>query len=266
MSAARLKAVVVDDEPPARALLREFLGAHPDVEVAAECANGFEAVKRIAELAPDLVFLDVQMPKLDGFEVLELLDPGPLVIFVTAYDEHALRAFEVNAVDYLLKPFSRERLAEALVRARERIGRRGAPEQEIHAAAGPPTPAATAARAPSLAAAARPAGRHMERIVVKDGTQVHVIPVERLDLLEAQDDYVAIHTEGKSFLKTQPLSEIAAALDPARFVRVHRSYVVSLERIARLETSAKDSRVAILKDGREVPVSRSGYARLKELM
>jgi two-component system LytT family response regulator len=266
----RLKAVVVDDEPPARALLREYLGAHADVEVAAECANGFEAVKRIGDLAPDLVFLDVQMPKLDGFEVLELLDPGPLVIFVTAYDEHALRAFEVNAVDYLLKPFSRERLAEALGRARERAGRRGmadtAGSQEQRPAAAAPAQAATAAQAARLAAAARPAGRHAERIVVKEGAQVHVIPVERLDLLEAQDDYVSVRSGGRSWLKAQPLGDLAAGLDPARFVRIHRSYVVNVERIAKLELYAKDSRVAILKDGTQLPVSRSGYARLREMM
>jgi two-component system LytT family response regulator len=256
-AARRLGVVVVDDEPPARALLREYLGTHADVEVVAECANGFEAVKRIGELSPDLVFLDVQMPKLDGFEVLELLDAGPLVVFVTAYDEYALRAFEVNAVDYLLKPFGRERLAEALERARERI-RLGEP-------GGRPAPA-TPDQGPRIAAAARAPGRYLERVLVKEGAQVHVIPVERLDLVEAQDDYVSLHVEKKTYLKTQPLSELAAALDPARFVRVHRSYVLNLERIARLESYAKDSRVAVLKDGREIPVSRSGYARLKELM
>lgn len=252
----KLRVLVVDDEAPARALLREYLGAHPDVEVAGECANGFEAVKAIGEAQPDLVFLDVQMPKLDGFEVLELLDDPPAVVFATAYDEFALKAFEVHAVDYLLKPYGRERLAEALARVRERLA----------AAAPGGAPAAPAPSAAKLAAAARPPGRHVERLLVRDGAKVHVIPVEKLDYLEAQDDYVAIHAEGKEWLKHESLADLAEGLDPARFVRTHRSYVVHVERIERLELYAKDSRVAILRDGRQLPVSRAGYARLRELM
>ena len=247
-----LRALIVDDEAPARALLREYLREHPEVEVLGECVNGFEAVKAIAEQRPDLVFLDVQMPRLDGFEVLELADPAPVVVFCTAYDAHALKAFEVNAVDYLLKPFGRERLAEALGRARARLA-----EAKSTAPVANPT---------ALAAAARPAGQALERIVVKDGTQVHVIPVERVEWIEAQDDYVAIHEGGRQHLKHQALAELAAALDPSRFVRVHRSYVVNVERIARLELLAKDSRVAVLHDGRQIPVSRSGQERLKELL
>jgi two-component system LytT family response regulator len=242
-----LRAVIVDDEAPARALLREYLGAHPEVEVVGECANGFEAARAIPKLAPDLVFLDVQMPKLDGFEVLELIAPGPAVVFCTAYDEFALRAFEVHAVDYLLKPFGRERLAEAIERVRARRGVAG------------PSPVA-------LAAAARAPEAHAERIVVRDGAEVHVIAVGDVDRLEAQDDYVAIHAAGKTWLKQQPLGELADTLDPARFVRIHRSWVVALDRIARIEPYGKDSRVAVLKDGRQVPVSRDGYRRLRELM
>jgi len=245
-----LRVVLVDDEAPARALLREYLAAHPEIEIAAECSNGFEAVKVIGEAAPDLVFLDVQMPKLDGFEVLELLERPPAVVFVTAYDEYALRAFEVHAVDYVLKPVGRERLDEALAQVRARLG-----------AAGAPGPSPTA-----LAAAARPPGQYVERLLVKDGANVHVIPVERVDWIEAQDDYVAIHAGGKSHLKPQPLAEVAEGLDPARFVRIHRSYVLNLERLARLELYAKDSHVAILADGKQLPVSRAGYARLKELL
>ena len=249
--ATRIRAVIVDDEAPARALLREFLSAHADVEVVGECANGFEAVKVIGELEPDLVLLDVQMPKLDGFEVLELLERPPVVVFVTAFDEYALKAFEVHAVDYVLKPVGRERLSEALAHARGRLG----------------APAAAPAPAPSaLAAAARPPGQFVERILVKDGANVHIVPVERLDWIEAQDDYVAIRADGKTHLKPQTLAEIAAGLDPARFVRIHRSYVLNVERLARLELYAKDSRVAILKDGKELPVSRAGYARLRELL
>ncbi len=241
-----MRAVIVDDETPARSLMREYLGAHPDVEIVAECENGFEAVKRIGELAPDLVFLDIQMPKLDGFEVLELIAPGPAVVFCTAYDEFALRAFEVHAVDYLLKPFGRARLAEALARVRARQG-------------APLVPA-------GLAALARPPGRSAERLIVHDGGEIHVIPIGDVDLLAAQDDYVAIHVGSKAWLKQQPLGEMESTLDPARFVRVHRSYIVALDRIARIEPYAKDSRVAILRDGREVPVSRGGYQKLRDAM
>ena len=256
-----LRAVIVDDEGPARDLLREFLAGDPGVEVVAECANGFEAVKRIGELAPDLVFLDVQMPKLDGFEVLELIEPGPEVVFVTAYDEYALKAFEVHAVDYLLKPFGRERLVEALALVRERMAVApdpggGAPSRRVAATLSPVR----------IAAAARRPGQFVERLLVKDGPHVHVIPAEQLDYLEAQDDYVAIHAGGKSHLKVGTLGELAAGLDPDRFVRIHRSYVLNVERLGRLELYAKDSRVAILADGRELPVSRTGYARLRELL
>lgn len=249
-----LRVMLVDDEAPARALMREYLAADPGVSIVAECANGFEAVKAIAEHRPDLVFLDVQMPKLDGFEVLELLDDPPAVVFCTAYDEFALRAFEVHAVDYLLKPFGRERLAEALVRVRER--------QAAREAGG----AAAAADPAKLAADAREPGRLLERIVIRDGAQVHVVPVERIEAIEAQDDYAAIHTRERTWLKHQALATLETQLDPGRFIRVHRSFIVNVECIARLELMAKDNRVALLHGGREVPVSRSGYQRLRERM
>jgi len=249
-----LRAVIVDDEAPARALLREYLALDASLEIVAECANGYEAVKRVGELAPDVVFLDVQMPKLDGFEVVELLAPGPVVVFCTAYDEYALRAFEVHAVDYLLKPFGRERLAEAVARVRGRI------------AGGPATVGAPRPGAGALAQSARAPGRWAERLIVRDGAEVHVIAVPEIERIEAQDDYVEIHAGGKSWLKQQSLAEIEQSLDPARFVRVHRSHLVSLDRIARIEPWGKDSRIAILKDGSEVPVSRGGYQRLRERM
>ncbi len=246
VSTAILRAVIVDDEELARGMLREMLSEHPDIAVAAECANGFEAVKAIGESAPDLLFLDVQMPKLDGFEVLELIDPGPAVIFVTAYDQYAMRAFDAQAVDYLLKPFSAERFERALERARARIGESRQPPAELVAAArGPERP---------------------QRIVVRDGPKVHIIPIDKLDYVEAQDDYVALHSGGKSYLKQQPIAAVEAVLDPARFVRIHRSAIVNLERVARIEPYAKESRVAILSDGTRLPVSRSGYARLMEAM
>ena len=247
-----LRVLIVDDEAPARSLLREYLGGEAGVEVIGECTNGFEAVKAIGDLTPDLALLDVQMPKLDGFEVLELLERPPAVVFVTAYDEYALKAFEVHAVDYVLKPVARERLSEALAHTRARLA--GGAEAS-------PAPSAV-----SLAATARAPGQFVERILVKDGAKVHVIPVARLDWIEAQDDYAAIHAEGKTHLKPRPLAEVADGLDPDRFVRIHRSYVLNIERIARIEPYAKDSRVAILHDGRQLPVSRAGYARLRELL
>ncbi len=240
-----LRAVIVDDEELARSLLRELLAAHPDIEIAAECANGFEAVKACAENPPDLLFLDVQMPKLDGFEVLELIEPGPAIVFTTAYDTYAMRAFDAHAVDYLLKPFGKERFDLALDRARQRLGER---------------------RLPTALAAARPPAARPPRIVVKDGAKIHIIPLEKLDYVEAQDDYVALHSAGKSYLKQQPIAELEAALDPARFVRIHRSAIVNLERLARIEPYGKESRIAILTDGARLPVSRSGYARLMEAM
>jgi two-component system LytT family response regulator len=245
MEQRTLRAVVVDDEELARGYLRELLREHPEIEIAAECANGFEAVKAIAESAPDLLFLDVQMPKLDGFEVLELIDPGPAVIFTTAYDQYAIRAFDAHAADYLLKPFDAARFERALERARTRLGER---------------------RPPDDLAAARPPGDRPERIVVKDGTRVHVIPLDKLDYAEAQDDYVALHSGGKQYLKQQPIASLEAALDPARFVRIHRSAIVNLERVARIEPYGKESRLAILADGARLPVSRAGYARLLEAM
>jgi two-component system LytT family response regulator len=243
----RLTAILVDDEELARQLLREYVQAVPDVEIVAECANGFQAVKAIGEHKPDLVFLDVQMPKLDGLEVLELIGRDVAVIFTTAYDSYAMRAFDAHAVDYLLKPFSLERFKTAVERARQRIGQQMPPAAE-------------------LTVEARGPGKHPARIVVKDGAKVHVIPVEKLDYAEAQDDYVALHSEGKSYLKQQTISSLEAMLDPQQFVRIHRSYLVNLERIARIEPYTKDSRVVVLASGAQLPVSRTGYERLKTLL
>jgi two-component system LytT family response regulator len=242
-----LTAVIVDDEDLARQVLREMLKVHPEVEVVAECANGFEAVKAVSERKPDLLFLDIQMPKLDGFEVLELIEGDMAVIFVTAHDEHALRAFEVHAVDYLLKPFSLDRFEAALERAKERTGT-----------------AAPAAR--ELSAAAREPGEFASRVVVKDGTRVQIIPVAKLDYVEAQDDYAALASQGKKYLKQQTIASLEAMLDPKNFLRIHRSYLVNLERVARIEPYGKDTHVAVLQDGTKLPVSRAGYGRLRALL
>ncbi len=247
-----MKALIIDDEDLARAVVREHLAAHPDVEVVGECANGFEALKAAAQHEPDLIFLDIQMPKLDGFEVMELLEAEgkrPAVVFVTAYDQHALRAFEAQAVDYLLKPFSKERFDAALTKARA-----------LHAAQ-PGTPAPVAAE---LAAAARQ-GKPLERIVVKDGPKVTVVHLDRLDWVQAQDDYVLLRTEGKNLLKQQTLAHLELQLDSSRFIRIHRSYILNLDRLIRIEQDSKEHRDAILRDGTRLPVSRAGYQRLREL-
>jgi two-component system LytT family response regulator len=238
--------LIVDDEEAARAVLREMLSQEPDVRILGECATGLEAVKAASELKPQAIFLDIEMPKLDGFEVLELLDPEIAVVFVTAHGSYALRAFEVHAVDYVLKPFRAERLREALEAARARAGRRPEPT--------------------TLAQAARRPGEYALRVVVKDGSRIHLIPVDSLDYAQAQDDYVALRSEGKTYLKTQTLGSLEATLDPAVFVRVHRSFLVRLDRIRAVELYAKNSRVAILEDGTRVPVSREGHARLSELL
>jgi two-component system LytT family response regulator len=242
-----MRAILVDDEELARMVLREFLQQHADVEIVAECANGFEAVKAITEVQPDLVFLDIQMPKLNGFEVVELAGTGPRYIFVTAYDQYALKAFEVHAIDYLLKPFSQQRFDEALAHARGQLGG-----------------AQPALRAVAAEAVARSAP--LERILIRDGARVHVVPVDRIDLIEAQDDYVEIRADGRGYLKNQRLAELEDQLDPHRFVRIHRSYIVNIERVARIEPATRDTHQAVLADGKVVPISRTGYQKVRALL
>lgn len=241
-----LRVVIVDDEEPARMAVREDLAAIGGVEVVGECANGFDAIKAVAELKPDLLMLDVQMPKLDGFEVLEVIGRDVPVVFITAYDEFALKAFEVHAVDYLLKPCAVERIRQALDRARARRALQVTPT--------------------ILRQAARRPGQPLERVIIRDGADVHVLPVGRIDYVEAQDDYVSFQAVGKSYLKEQTLTELETQLDPRRFVRIHRSYILNIERLAKVELYAKDSRLAILHGGAKLPVSRSGYQRLQQLL
>jgi len=242
------RVIVVDDEPLARDILRQYLAERPDLEVVAECANGFEAVRAVGELKPDLLFLDVQMPKLDGFEVLELLDQRPRVIFVTAYEEHAVRAFEVQAVDFLLKPYSLERFREVLTRAL----RVGGPQED--------------SRVDRVLESATERRKPLQRVLVREGSDIQVIHVQKLDYAEAEDDYVRLASGGKKYLKQQTLADLEKVLDSSRFVRIHRSFIVNLDRLARVELYAKDSRIAILHDGTKLPVSRSGYAKLKDLL
>lgn len=246
VTAPRVRVVIVDDESHARGLIREYLAEMAEFELVAECANGFEAVKVIGRERPELVLLDIQMPKLDGFEVLELLDPKPAVIFVTAFDEYAVKAFEVHAIDYLLKPFDRERFVEVLSHALGRLRLGELQQTEV---------------SPALA---RPRSLPLDRILVRHDSDVVIIPAAKLDFAEAQDDYVKLAVGETSYLKQQTLSELEEQLDARRFIRVHRSYIINVDRLARVELYAKDSRVAILRDGTKVPISRAGYAKLRE--
>ena len=244
-----MRVIIVDDEDLARGLVREFLGAHADIEIVAECANGFDAVKAITELDPDLVFLDIQMPKLNGFEVVELAGRKTKYIFITAYDQYALKAFEVHAVDYLLKPFSQQRFNEAVAHARTSVGAAAGAGAGIDAVL-----SETVARNTPLA-----------RVLIRDGARVHVIGVDKIDFIEAQDDYVQIHSEGKGYLKNQRLAELESQLDAGAFVRIHRSYILNIGCISRIE-QGKDSHSAILTDGTRLPVSRSGLQKVKSLI
>lgn len=248
MKTISLTAIIVDDEELARSLIREYLASHPEITIIAECANGFEAVKVVTELKPNLMFLDIQMPKLNGFEVIELLDESPAVIFVTAFDQFAVKAFDVHAVDYLLKPFGKQRFDEALSHAVLRIRSHEPAKTKV------------------VAEEAKPTGQPLERILIKEGSKVLVIPAEKVDYIEAQDDYISVRSEGKSHLKMQRLAMLETLLDNRRFVRIHRSYILNIERLSKIELYAKDSRTAILKDGTQLPVSRTGYDKLKELL
>ena len=244
--AGRLRALIVDDEELARRLVREYLAAHEDVEIVGECENGVDAVRQIGELAPDLVFLDIQMPRLSGLEVLELTGRRSGVIFTTAYDEHAIKAFELHAVDYLLKPFSRARFDDALARARA-----------LHA------PAAPAAGIDALVARK---DAPIERILIRDRDQVHVVAVESVECIEAQGDYLAVLAEGRTLLKAQRISEMEEQLDPKSFLRVHRSFIINLAFLQGLERQGTERYFARLRSGKRVPISRSGYERLRKMV
>lgn len=242
-----MRIIIVDDEMLARGVVREYLAEHADVEIVAECANGFEAVKAITELSPDLVFLDIQMPKLDGFEVAELAGSKTRYIFATAFDQYAIKAFDFHALDYLLKPFSQQRFDQALAHARTNLGAGGeAVEKMVREAAGRNKP--------------------VGRVLIRDGAKVHVINAEKIEHVEAQDDYVQIRSEGKSYLKNQRMSELEEQLDAEQFLRIHRSYIVNIAFVDRIEQATKDSHVAVLKDGSRVPISRSGYQKIRAVI
>lgn len=257
-----MRVVIVDDEPLARAVLREFLARHDDIEIVAECANGFEAVKAISELAPELVLLDIQMPRLNGFEVVELIGAQAAAtrfVFVTAYDQYALKAFDCHALDYLLKPYSEQRLAQALAHARsQQLQQPQQPQQ--------PQQRSTAQAVESVVREAVSRAAPLHRVLIRDGARVHVIASSAIDYIEAQDDYVSIRSEGKSYLKAQRLAELESLLDPAKFLRVHRSYLLNIDGICRIEQATRDSHVAILRDATRIPVSKAGYQKLRQLV
>lgn len=237
-----LRALIADDEILARRLLREFISLHADITICAEAENGLDAARAITELRPDLVFLDIQMPRLTGLEVLELTGRRDGVVFTTAHDQHALRAFELHAVDYLLKPFNQARFDTALARARRLLGQ----------------------AQPGLDQLVAP--QALTRVLVRDGSGMQVLAVDAIDYIEAQADNVAFHSAGREHLKAQRISELEARLDPTRFVRVHRSFIINLAALQALEKTDSDAHVARMKNGKRIPVSRGGYDKLRAVL
>jgi len=242
------KVIIIDDEPLARSIVAAYLKDHPDLEVVAECSDGFEGVKMIAAHKPDLLFLDIQMPKINGFEMLELISEQPAVIFTTAYDAYALKAFETNALDYLLKPFPKDRFNAAIEkwRAADR--------------------SAVAEQLPILAEQANKQPDERLRIVVKDGSEIRIIPTVDIQYIEAYDDYVKIFVKSGYHLKKKTMSYFEKVLDPAQFVRIHRSYILNIHELTKIESFEKNAYVAILRSEKRIPISRTAYGSLKEVL
>jgi two-component system LytT family response regulator len=243
------RVLLIDDEPLARMVVLEYLQNFKDrIEVLQECNDGFEGLKAIQQHQPDLIFLDIQMPKINGFEMLELVENPPSVIFTTAFDEYAIKAFETHAVDYLLKPFSKDRFNKAVEKFLAQ------------------TPVQSEKRTVNLLDTASQSPAQHERIVVKTGTKVKIIPVADVEYLEADDDYVSVHTKEGSYLKNKTMSFFENTLDGSQFVRVHRSYIIKIQDITRIDPYEKDAHIAILKSGAKIPVSKTGYAKLKQVL
>lgn len=240
-----MKVIIIDDEPLARGIVKEYLQSYPDVDLAAECGDGFEGIKAIQQHQPDLIFLDIQMPKINGFEMLELIENPPAVIFTTAFDEFAIKAFESNAVDYLLKPFSKERFEKAIQKYLQHSNNTST-QQVIEAAATSPL--------------------QQNRIVVKDSNKIKIIPVNKIHYLEAADDYAKIITAEGSFLKKRTMNFFEQSLSAYHFVRIHRSYLVNIQLITRIDVYEKDSHLLLLTTGEKLPVSKAGYVKLKEAL
>jgi two-component system, LytTR family, response regulator len=243
-----ISAIILDDEELARQITRKYLEAFPQIEIVAECADGFEGIKAIQQHKPQLLFLDIKMPKLDGFEVLELIDSKPEVIFTTAHDEFAIKAFERNAIDYLMKPFSRDRFAVALGKAITRI------ETEVK------TPAKLEETREQINT------ENLNRIVIRNGSNIKIIPIESVLYIEAQDDYVMIYTSEGKFLKQQTMKYYETCLDPKYFIRIHRSYIIKIEQIKQIEPYEKDSFIVKTLTGAKLSVSKAGYKKLKEVL
>lgn len=244
-----IKAIIIDDEPLARSIVKEYLQSHTDIEVMQECNDGFEGVKAITHHKPDLIFLDIQMPKINGFEMLELIEQPPSVIFTTAFDEYAMKAFETHAVDYLLKPFSKERFDKAVHKWQQQFQK----------------PESKSVQSTLLSEEIRqPEERN--RIVVKESGNIRIIPVHEIQYLEAYDDYVKIYTQKEMFLKKKTMGFYEQSLNADQFVRVHRSYIIQLNQITRIEPLEKDSHIALLKSGAKIPLSKSGYTKLKAVL
>jgi two-component system, LytTR family, response regulator len=239
-----MKAVIIDDEPLARMIVKEYLQAYPAIEVAEECNDGFEGLKAIQQHRPDLIFLDIQMPKITGFEMLELIDEAPLVIFTTAFEEYAIKAFDAHAADYLLKPFSKERFDKAMQKAFV---------QKANMAA-------------AVVDTALLAQANTGRIVVKDNSRIKIIPLQQVQYLEAADDYVKIHTADGAFLKKKTMQHFEDTLPRQEFIRIHRSYIVYAPLITKITPHEKDSHTALLTNGVQLPVSKAGYARLRQVL
>jgi two-component system, LytTR family, response regulator len=265
---APIKAIIIDDEPLARMIVKEYLQCWPTITVVQECGDGFEGIKAIQHHGPDLIFLDIQMPKINGFEMLELVEDPPAVIFTTAYDEYAIRAFESSAVDYLLKPFDQERFDKAVGKwaglHTNPVSGEPAGSPAADSTLSNPSQALASTRAVLESAAQSPA--QQSRIVVKTGGKIKIIPVEDIHYLEASDDYVKIHTHHGAFLKNKTMNYFEEALDNARFVRTHRSYILHVQEITRIEPYEKDGHLCILQSGARVPVSKSGYVKLKAVL
>jgi two-component system LytT family response regulator len=243
-----MRVIIIDDEPLARSIVKEYLQHYPQVELVQECGDGFEGLKAIQQYKPDCIFLDIQMPKINGFEMLELVDEPPAIIFTTAFDEYAIKAFEAHAVDYLLKPFSKERFDKAIQKWMD--------QQNNHSATSNDPLLDEAARSP----------QQRNRIVVKTGNNIKIIPVQDITYLEAADDYVKIHTKEGVFLKNKTMGHFETQLEEAHFIRCHRSFIVNVQEVTRIEVHDKDNHIVVLRAGQSIQVSRNGYARLKKLL
>ena len=250
MKKKNITAIIVDDEKLAREITKNYLAEFSEVEILTECANGFDAIKKINELKPDIVFLDIQMPKISGFEMLELLEQPPIIIFTTAYDQYAIKAFEVNAVDYLLKPFSSERFNEAVKKAFTYLQDRFEYDSAIK----------------NIVDENDKKIEFLERVVIKDGSKISIVPVETIKWIEAQDDYVMINSDIGRFLKQKTMKYFENHLDENAFIRIHRSYIINVDFIQHLEQTGKESYQIIMKNGKQFPVSKTGLNKLKNTL